>query len=87
MKKLNLTQFECRIQNLINLLVNRKNLNMFFLLLLFFSLICLTMCTFSYGHQFLLSIFYQLISEKNQVHTGDLTHCKQTLQLIKLYLI
>ena len=22
--------------------------------------------------------FYQLTSEKNQVHTGDLTHCKQT---------
>ena len=87
MKKLNLTQFECRIQNLINLLVNRKNLNMFFLLLLFFSLICLTMCTFSYGHLFLLSFFYQLISEKNQVHTGDFTHCKETLQLIKLYLI
>ena len=32
-----------------------------------------------------LSIFYQLTSEKNQVHTGDLTHCKQTLQLIKLF--
>ena len=45
------------------------------------------MCTFSYGHLFLLSFFYQLISEKNQVHTGDLTHGKQTLQLIKLYLI
>ena len=26
-------------------------------------------------------------SEKNQVHTGDLTHCKQTLQLNKFYLI
>ena len=52
-----------------------------------FSLICLTMCTFSYGHLFLLSFFHQLISEKNQVHTGDFTHCKQTLQLIKLYLI
>ena len=45
------------------------------------------MCTFSYGHLFLVSIFYQLTSEKNQVHTGDLTHCKQTLQLIKFYLI
>ena len=42
---------------------------------------------FKYGHLFLVSIFYQLTSEKNQVHTGDLTHCKQTLQLIKLYLI
>ena len=39
------------------------------------------MCTFTYGHLFLVSIFYQ------QVHTGDLTHCKQTLQLIKFYLI
>ena len=47
----------------------------------------LEMCTFSYGHLFLVSIFYQLTSEKNQVHTGDLTHCKQTLQLIKFYLI
>ena len=27
MNKFNLTQFECRIQNLINLLVNRKKLN------------------------------------------------------------
>ena len=32
MNKFNLTQFECRIQNLINLLVNRKKLNVFFLL-------------------------------------------------------
>ena len=47
----------------------------------------LRMCTFSYGHLFSVSIFYQLTSEKNQVHTGDLTHCKQTLQLIKFYLI
>ena len=35
MNKFNLTQFECRIQNLINLLVNRKKLNVFFLLLSF----------------------------------------------------
>ena len=33
--KFNLTQFECRTRNLINLLVNRKKLNVFFLLLLF----------------------------------------------------
>ena len=45
------------------------------------------MCTFSYGHLFLVSILYQLTSEKNQVHNSDLTHCKQTLQLIKFYLI
>ena len=30
MNKFNLTQFECRIQNVINLLVNRKKLNVFF---------------------------------------------------------
>ena len=35
MNKCNLTQFECRIQNLINLLVNRKKLNVFILLLSF----------------------------------------------------
>ena len=35
MNKFNLTQFKCRIQNLINLLVNRKKLNVLFLLLLF----------------------------------------------------
>ena len=29
MNKFNLTQFECRIQNIINLLVNRKKLNVF----------------------------------------------------------
>ena len=41
------------------------------------------MCTFSYGHLFLVSIFYQL----NQVYTGDLIHCNWTLQLNKFYLI
>ena len=35
MDKFNLTQFECRIRNLINLLVNRKKLYVFFLLLSF----------------------------------------------------
>ena len=35
MNKFNFTQFECRIQNLINLLGNMKKLNVFFLLLLF----------------------------------------------------
>ena len=39
------------------------------------------------GHLSLVSIFYQLTSEKNQVHPSDLTHCKQTLQLIKFYMI
>ena len=52
-----------------------------------FSVIFLKMCTFSYGHLFLVSVFYQLTSENNQVHTGDLTHFKQTLQLIKFHLI
>ena len=33
MNKFNFTQFECRIQNLINLEVNRKKLNVFLLLL------------------------------------------------------
>ena len=33
-------------------------------------------CTFSYGHLFSVSIFYQLTSEKNRIHTGDLTHCR-----------
>ena len=42
--------------------------------------------TSSYGHLFLLYTFYQLTSEKNQVHTGNLTHCRQMLQLIKFYL-
>ena len=36
---------------------------------------------------FLVSIFYQLTSEKNQVYTGNLRHCGQTLLLIKFYLI
>ena len=36
MNKFNLTQSECRIQNLINLLVNRKKLNVFFLPLSFY---------------------------------------------------
>ena len=90
MDKFNLTQFGCRIQNLIKLLVNRKKLNVCPASVILnttnqsyhhFSVIFFKMCTFSYGHLFLVSIFYQ------QVHTGDLTHCKQTLQLIKFYLI
>ena len=52
-----------------------------------FSMIFLMVCTFSYGHLFLVSIFYQLTSEKNQVYTGNLIHCRQTLQLIKFSLI
>ena len=44
-----------------------------------FSVSFLKICSFSYGHLFLVSIFYQLTSEKNQVHGGDLAHCKQTL--------
>ena len=97
MDKFNLTQFECRIRNLINLiLVNRKKLCVFPASVILnitnqschhFSVIFFKMCTFSYGHLFLVSIFYQLTSEKNQVHTGHLTHCKKTLQLIKFYLI
>ena len=47
----------------------------------------LMMCTFSYGHLILVPIFYQLIYEKNQGHKGNLTHCRQTLQLIKFSLI
>ena len=35
MNKFNLTQFKYRIQNLISLLVNRKKLNVFLLLLSF----------------------------------------------------
>ena len=35
MSRLNLTLFECRTQNLINLLVNRRKLSVFFLLLSF----------------------------------------------------
>ena len=89
---LNLTQFECSIQSLINFWEIGKNL-------MFFSCFChskhhktippliqcdfLMMCTLSYGRLFLVSIFYQLTFEKNQVYTGNLTHCRQTLQLIK----
>ena len=40
------------------------------------------MYTFSYRQLFLVSIFYQLTSEKNEVHTGNLTHYRQTLQMI-----
>ena len=97
MNKFNLTQFEYLIWNLINLQVNRKKLNVFFPASVIlnitnqschhFSVIFWKMCTFSYGHLFLLSIFCQLTSEKNQVHSGDLTHCKQTLLLIRFYLI
>ena len=46
----------------------------------------LMVCTFSYGHLFLVSIFYQLTSEKNQVHSDNLTPCRKTLKLITFYL-
>ena len=50
------------------------------------SVMFLMMCTFFlWTSNF--SIFYQLIYEKNQVHTGNLTHSRQTLQLTKFYLI
>ena len=42
----------------------------------------LMMCTLCYGQLFLVSIFCQLTSEKNEVHTDNLIHCRQTLQLI-----
>ena len=45
------------------------------------------MCTFSYGHLILVSIFYQLTYEKNQFPISNLTHCRQTLLLITFYLI
>ena len=48
-------------------------------------MIILRVYNFSYGHPFL-SIFYQLTSEKNQVHTGNLAHNRKTLLLIKFYL-
>ena len=97
MDKFNLTQFECRIRNLINLRWIGKSFMCFscfrhskyhnkschhFSVIFFLKL-----CTFPYGHLFLVSIFYQLTSEKNQVHTSDLTHSKQIQQLIKFYLI
>ena len=44
----------------------------------------LMVCTFSYGHLFLVSIFYHLTFEKNQVHTGNLTNCRKILLLRKL---
>ena len=47
----------------------------------------LMMCTFSYGHLILVSIFYQPIYEQNQGCKGNLTHCRQFLQLIKFSLI
>ena len=40
------------------------------------SVIFLMMCTLSYGHLILVSLFYQLMCEKNQVHTGNLTDCR-----------
>ena len=62
MNKFNLTQSECRIQNLINLLVNRKKLNVFSPASVtlnitnpschHFSVIFLMMCTFAYEQLF-----------------------------------
>ena len=49
--------------------------------------IFLMMCTFAYGHLILVSIFYQLTSRKDQIHTGNLKHCRQTLQLFEFCLI
>ena len=46
------------------------------------------MCAFSYGHLFLVSIFYKLTSQKNQVHMVSSTpYDWETLKLFKFYLI
>ena len=80
--KFNVIQFECRIWNLINLLMNKK--------FDVFSCFChskyhksitpplqcdfLKMCTFSYGHLFLVSIFYQLTYAKKIKSTLVIWH-------------
>ena len=77
MNKCNPTQFECRIQNLINLLVNRKKLMCFIINVCFChfkyhkSIRAPLQCDFfndvyfSLGNLFLAFIFHQLTSEKN----------------------
>ena len=74
MNKFNLSQFGCKIQYLINLQLNRKNLDVFsyynhskehkpnFVINSHFSVIFLTSCTFSYSHPFLINF----IDEKNE---------------------
>ena len=44
-------------------------------------------CFFFWSFFFSIYLLAAVIFEKNQVHTSDLTHCKQPLQLIKFYLI
>ena len=95
MNKFNLTQFECRIQNLINLQINLPVNRKSWMCFSCFShskyhtsimppLQCdfLMMCAFSYGWLFWVAIFYHLTFEKNEVYTGNLTHFRQTLLLI-----
>ena len=86
MNEFNLTQFECRIQKPINFYClcysNYKKIITIPLQCDFF----LMKCNLSYG-QFLSFFFYQLTSEKNQVHSSNLTRCQQTPLLIKFYLI
>ena len=97
MNKVNLTQFESRIQNLINLLVNRKSQ-------MCFSCFCHSkyhksvtptlqydffddVYFFSWTSIFSIYLLPADIWELNQAHTGTWTHCKQTIPLIKIYLI
>ena len=83
MNQFNLTQFEYRIQNLINLFVFFCFCHSKYYKSITPPLKCnFFMFTFWYGHLILVSIFYQLTFQKNQVLTGSLTNCRQTLQLI-----
>ena len=96
MKKFHLTQCKCRIWNLINLLVIRKSSMCFFCFChskYHKSIMPPLQCDFLEDVYFFLWSFnfitYLSIypSEKKQVYTGDLKHYRQTLQLIKFYLI
>ena len=83
MNKFNLTQFECRIQKQINLQinlpVNRKSwmcFSCFSHSKYHINHATTSMCAFSYGWLFWVAIFYHLTFEKNEVYTGNLTHCR-----------
>ena len=88
---INLFQFSCKIQNPINLKMNRKNLKNFtsqspitqmFQNFMIFIYIVFIVCFFLLPY--ILSIYKSIKFQSNiflteEVHSGNFTHCRQTL--------
>ena len=91
---INLFQLQCKIQNPINLKMNKKNLKNFtsqspitqmcqnFMIFIYSSVIFFVVCFFLLPY--ILSIYKSIKFQSNiflteEVHSGNFTHCRQTL--------